>query len=73
MLDMKICNHPKRRNNLIHGKCGTCAMAKRWYGIKDKQLRPHALKIAKMFEDGDMIYDTKGMSMLEWEKKFKKK
>jgi hypothetical protein len=70
---MKTCNHPKEPNNLIDGKCGTCAMVKQWRGIKDKLLRPHALGIAKAFESGELIYDTKGKSLLDWETHFNKK
>lgn len=66
------CNHPKKPNNLIDGKCGTCITAKYWRSIKDKPLRPHALKIAKAFECGDMIYDTEGKSLLEIEKEIEK-
>lgn len=72
---MKSCKHPKKPENLIAGKCGTCAMVKTWEDLandtKDPRIAEPARKIADMFRRGDMIFDRKrGKTLLDFEKEF---
>jgi hypothetical protein len=73
---MKKCNHPKESFNLINGECGTCRMAKEFENtakeFPDDSVSKILLGLAGLFKSGKIIYDTRGKSLLEWDKHFNK-
>lgn len=65
------CGHPGRPSNLIGGQCGTCKLAADWERLSKESDTPNlkklAAEIAAHFRSGNMIYDTKGKTLLEIE------
>lgn len=76
--DVKLaCGHPGKPENLIKGKCGTCAMIKDWQKVlKDTGEHPAMKKAVRSliasFRSGDMVYDRNGKTILEWEKELQR-
>jgi hypothetical protein len=70
------CGHPSKPNNLVDGKCGTCLTASELEEIAKRnpgKIAEACNGLAKIFRDGNIVYDRKGKSLLEWEKFFNKK
>lgn len=64
------CGHPGAPNNLVDGKCGTCNVMKQMETLAEAahpKIKPLLLQLAAMFRKGDIVYDTDGKSLLEWE------
>jgi len=70
------CGHPAGQNNLINGKCGTCLTASELEEMADRNndaIAKPCRALAKIFREGEIVYDRNGKSLLEWEKYFNKR
>lgn len=69
------CGHPAGSNNLHFGECGTCFLAREFEAIArtDPSIKASALGIAKFIRSGAIVYDTRGKSLLDWEKMLPRK